>query len=343
MNRSLILALSLSVTGILTQFIFGIEGGMNQLGFTLVGIALYYLIVKKVDITVLINMQYVVSLVAVISLAALLVFGDPTRGSKRWFFVFGYGIQPSVVFVPFLLLSLTVLLRKLPLKKFVDVIRILLVCLIPIFLVFKQPDLGSSLVLAGTAFVALLSAHLKIRHIAVLFIIAVPILIATPRFLKPYQKDRLVSFLNPSHDQYGSNYNALQAEIAIGSGGLLGKGLFSGTQSRLAFLPEAHTDFVFASYTETFGFVGISILFTLYLLFFLTLLRPNYWTREPSLIAYYTAGIFGFIFVQFVFNVGMNLRLLPVVGVPLPFISYGGSSILAIYTLLGIQQKLREV
>lgn len=342
-NKSLIFALFLSFVGIFTQMLFGFQGGVYQIGFTVAGIIIYFAIVKKVDLTALINSQFLISLIGLASLVALLLIGDPTRGAKRWFFIFGFGLQPSMIFVPFFLLTLCILIIKKPLERFTDVLRALLLSLVPVLLIFKQPDLGTSLVLFGTAGIVLLSAHLKLKHLFVLLLIVVPIVISAPKLLKPYQRDRLISFLNPHLDQYGTNYNSLQAEIAIGSGGLLGKGFLSGTQSKLSFLPEAHTDFVFASYTETFGFVGVAILLFVYFLFLKSLLPPAGDPKKLSLVSLYSIGVFGFIFVQFFFNVGMNLRLLPIVGVPLPFISYGGSSVLAIYTLLGVKEKLREI
>lgn len=343
MNKLLIFAIFLSIVGILTQFLFGFQGGLYQFGFTLGGLLIYLSIIKKIDVTRLVHFQYLISAIGVLSLILLLLLGDPTRGAKRWFFIFDFGLQPSMIFAPFFLLTLCISIIKYPLNLFTNVLRILIFCLVPLFLIFRQPDLGTSLVLFGTVSFIFLSAHLKIKYLLILSLIILPLVISVPKLLKPYQRDRLVSFLNPRIDQYGTNYNALQAEIAIGSGGLLGKGFLLGTQSKLAFLPEAHTDFIFASFIETFGFIGAMILLLVYFLFLKSLLTPIGNWQQLSLLSLYTIGIFSFVFIQFIFNVGMNLRLLPIVGVPLPFISYGGSSIFAIYISLGIREKLKEI
>jgi rod shape determining protein RodA len=165
-----------------------------------------------------------------------------------------------------------------------------------------------------------------------------------PFLLKPYQIERIISFLNPHYDPQGINYNSLQAIIAIGSGGLFGKGFASGSQSRLQFLPENHTDFVFASFTETFGLTGALVLVICYF-FFLKSLLDSLLTLDNNQPLYtnFSYGVFLYLFVQFFFNIGMNLRILPVVGVPLPLISYGGGTILTIYLLLGLREKLKEL
>jgi rod shape determining protein RodA len=341
-NKTLIFAISLSVIGILTQSLFSVQGGLYQLGFVIFGLFLYFVITTFVDSTFLMNISRPLSIGGLISLIILLGFGDMTRGARRWFFIGTFGLQPSMMFVPFFLLTLVMLLTILKPRKFGNVVRILLLAGIPLFLVFKQPDLGTALVLFATLMAVLIAARMKARHLILLLLLAMPIVIMAPRFLKTYQKNRIISFLNPQYDQYGVNYNSFQAEIAIGSGGIFGKGFLHSSQSKLSFLPEAHTDFVFAAFTETFGLFGDTILLGIYFLFLRSLLQKSKAQQDNDLYTLYHIGIFAFILIQFIFNVGMNLRLLPVVGVPLPFISYGGSSLLTIYVLLAIGEKLKE-
>lgn len=337
-NKTLILAISLSLIGILTQATFNFHNATMQLLFTLFGL-LGFFIIKKIHAFFFIQKNFWFSLVGIILLLILLFFGDQTRGAKRWFFIFEFGLQPSLLFFPFLLLSLITLLKNYPIEKISNFFRILVLIFIPLFLIFKQPDLGTSLVLGSSFFLVIIYSGISLKHLFILLFILLPTFFIGTKIIKPYQKERLISFMNPHFDPTGINYNSLQSEISIGSGGLFGKGFRTSRQSKLNFLPEAHTDFVFASFTETFGFVGSTILLCLYLLFLNSLLSKggNYFEELFSL------GAFAFIFIQFVFNVGMNLRLLPVVGVPFPLISYGGSTILTIYLLLGIREGLKEI
>jgi rod shape determining protein RodA len=342
-NKTLIFAISLSIIGILTQFLFGTQGGLYQLGFVIIGLFLYFVIVTAADSTLLTNLHIPISITGIFALIMLLLIGDATRGAKRWFFIGSFGLQPSMIFVPFFLLTLVIVLSRTKLTKFTDIVKILGISSIPLFMIFRQPDLGTALVLCLSLLMVLIVAQLKMRHMVLLMFMVLPFLVIAPRFLKAYQKDRIVSFLDPHYDPYGVNYNSLQAEIAIGSGGIFGKGFLHSSQSKLSFLPEAHTDFVFAAFSETFGLVGNTILLSVYFLFLRSLLHKSKVGQSNLLYSRYHMGIFAFIFIQFLFNVGMNLRLLPVVGVPLPFISYGGSSLFTIFLLLGIGEKLKEI
>jgi rod shape determining protein RodA len=170
-----------------------------------------------------------------------------------------------------------------------------------------------------------------------------PLLAVLSRFLKTYQLERIISFINPQYDPSGINYNSLQSAIAIGSGFIFGKGFYRASQSKLHFLPEAHTDFAFATFIEAFGFLGGTLVLGLLFYLLFSLLKEWSQNRHGELYRNYIFGVTAFFFIQTVFNVGMNLRLLPVVGVPLPFISYGGSGLLSNFILLSLGAKLKEL
>jgi len=214
-------------------------------------------------------------------------------------------------------------------------LRSFLLVSIPIFLILKQPDLGTSLVV-----IVIFAAELLIaRTPNWLFVVGTVAVIAlawlSPHFLHSYQLERLTAFLDPASDPLGAGYNVIQSTIAIGSGGPLGKGLGHGTQSHLRFLPERHTDFVFASLVEELGLVGglLVILAIGMILYRLASLMLRNLARQERLIL---AGVFAYLIFQTFVNIGMNLGIAPVTGVTLPLISYGGSSILAIAVSLGI-------
>lgn len=340
-DKTVILSISLSIIGILTQYLFGLESAGSHLLFMLIGLSSYILL-QKVERQILIRFSGPLSVIGAALLLLLLLAGDPTRGSRRWFFIFGFGLQPSVLAAPFFALFLSSVLVMSPVKNIWSFLRTLLVMAVPVALVFKQPDLGTALVLFLALFSVIFYSGVPVRHLLVLSGLSVPALWLFSRILKPYQLQRLASFLNPQLDPTGINYNSLQSVIAIGSGHLLGKGFLGASQSKLMFLPEANTDFVFAALTEAFGVLGALILLTVFFLFFSSLLADISSSRTDRLTKYYAVAVFSFFFIQFAFNVGMNLRLLPVVGVPLPFISQGGSSILASYIFLGIRKRLSD-
>lgn len=340
MNKTLILALTLSIIGIITQRLFGLHNMLLQFVYTLVAFIIYRVILFAHAPTLL-RIAKLAAYTGITALLLLLVIGDPTRGSKRWFFLFGFGLQPSMLFLPFFLLYFSILLEKIKLDILVNLIKMLTFIFLPAFLIFKQPDLGTSIIIALSACMMVLYTGIQLRHVAYGALVTAPFILLLPKFLKPYQVERIVSFLNPQHDTAGINYNSMQALIALGSGGLWGKGFLQATQSKLYFLPEAHTDFVFAAFTETFGFIGAVLLVVVYFLFLRSIIQNI--DKAPYLFRVYSIGVFAYIFVQFVFNIGMNLRLLPVVGIPLPLISDGGSAIVTMYMLLAILEKLKHV
>ncbi|MBI2195753.1 MAG: rod shape-determining protein RodA [Candidatus Levybacteria bacterium] len=274
---------------------------------------------------------YIFSLVV---LALLLFLGIESRGAVRWFELFGFRIQFSEFIKPFLAISLAAYLseQKPKLTAFLKIFAYLF----PIaFLIFLQPDLGNALIYLFVVVLALLVFGFPLKFFAsgLIFVIA-----ASPviwNFLHDYQKQRLLTFINPSLDPLGTSYNAIQSIIAVGSGMFFGRGLGQGTQSALRFLPERHTDFIFATIAEELGLIGalgILIIFSIlfYRIFLIFMRLENTFSKIFALICFFI------LFSQFFVNVGMNVGLTPVVGVTLPFVSYGGSSLLSSFILLGL-------
>ena len=279
-------------------------------------------------------------IISIILLVIVLFLGVETRGSIRWLEVFGFSLQFSEILKPFLAISLVAYLsseNNYSLKTF-----LLTICfLIPvIILVFLQPDLGNALIYLIVVVITFIVFGFPFRF----FLSGLGLLaLSSPviwRLLHDYQKQRIFTFLHPN-DPLGLSYNAIQAVIAVGSGMLLGKGLGLGTQSGLRFLPERHTDFIFASLSEELGIIGallliLTFIFLLYRIFIIFREQSELFPKIFSAIA------FSIIFLQFFVNIGMNIGILPIVGITLPFVSYGGSSLLSNLILLGILSSMNK-
>jgi rod shape determining protein RodA len=273
-------------------------------------------------------------IISIVSLIIVLIVGAETRGSVRWLELFGFRVQFSEILKPFLAISLSSYLSS---KNNYSLKTIFLaICfLIPvILLVFWQPDLGNALIYALVAIVTFVVFGFPFRFFLsglVILLIFSPVLW---NFLHDYQKERILTFLNPN-DPLGLSYNAIQAVIAVGSGMLFGRGLGLGTQSGLRFLPERHTDFIFATLSEELGMVG-AILVIITFIFLLYKVFAIFRAQEELFDKTFSAITFSLIFLQFFINIGMNIGILPIVGITLPFLSYGGSSLLSNFILLGI-------
>lgn len=279
---------------------------------------------------------YVVSLLLLI---ATFVLGSTVRGSIRWISILGFRLQSGEIAKPLLVLSFAFFLKVFPPKSLKNILINLILFIIPALLIFKQPDLGTALVVSSIwvsqMFVAGLS-YWVIGAVAGLSAVALQYL---PKFLHDYQLKRLETFIDPYRDPLGSGYNVIQSIIAVGSGGILGKGLGRGTQSHLRFLPERHTDFIFASMAEELGIIGsFLVIFCLGGLLFRLLYLATHSTSTSSRLIF--TGIFSYLFFQTFINIGMNIGIAPVTGVTLPLISYGGSSVLATAITLGIASSV---
>jgi len=271
------------------------------------------------------------------------LFGVTSSGSQRWIDLYFINLQPSELMKIFIILCLAKYFHRMRLENVNSVYTILtslIIILLPMGLVIVQPDLGTSLLIAISGIAVLWFAGINHKYFIYTmlgFVISLPFIIA---FLKPYQKLRVLTFLNPDRDPLGAGYQIIQSKIAVGSGGIFGKGFLKGTQSYLEFLPEKHTDFIFTLFSEEFGFVGSFILLLIYTIIIYRIVAIGASSRSYfGKIFCYSFG--AAIFVYITINMSMVLGLLPIVGSPLPIMSYGGSSMLATMIGFGIVMSAR--
>jgi len=271
----------------------------------------------------------------VVMLVLVLVVGSEGMGAQRWLVIGPLSIQPSELMKLVLPLTLAAFLshQDYPPSAPVQITALSLIAM-PAALVVNQPDLGTAVLIAVSGLIVLFLAGAPMRLFGILGGLAAASLPTLWYMLHDYQRRRLVGFFNPSADPQGAGYHIIQSKIAIGSGGFTGKGWLEGTQSQLEFLPERHTDFIFAVLSEEFGLLGALVLLALYLFLVFRGLTIAFRSREmyARLVA---GGISAVFFFYVVINIGMTTGLLPVVGVPLPLVSFGGSSIVALLTGLG--------
>lgn len=273
-------------------------------------------------------------LATLILLGSTYFFGESVRGSLRWIPLGSFQLQTSELVKPFLALFFAHYFTLNPVRDLRSLFASLLYFLPPFLLVFFQPDLGTSLVLASIYLSMLFVSGLPRIFLFVGSSLLVGLALLSPYFLAPYQLARLESFIDPSRDPLGSGYNVIQSTIAVGSGGFWGKGLGHGTQSHLKFLPERHTDFMFASLAEELGFLGLLSTLVIFYVLFARLLGVA--QKNPGAGRLVLSGLACYLMFQAFINIGMNLGIAPVTGVTLPLISYGGSSILGVAISLGI-------
>jgi rod shape determining protein RodA len=350
--RILVLALIISSLGVLSIYssTYQKEGTpwqdihKRQLLWLIIGLACFFM-ASQFNYRKLWDANYFIYGLALFFLFLVFVLGIIRLGAQRWLRFAWFNFQPS----EFAKLAVIIFLARYFSRKSIDDISLLsgkfgifrgiilpfIFVAVPMFLIIEQPDLGSGLMLL-LVFVSLLYlTNVRLKYIFTLMIILLFPLPFFWHFLRDYQKQRLLVFLNPNIDPLGAGYTVIQSRIAIGSGGFWGRGWLSGTQSQLYFLPESHTDFIFATFSEQWGFLGSSLLL---LLFFLII-------REGFMIAQRTQDSFGrllaygislLLALQVFINIAMNMGLAPVVGLPLPLMSYGGSSVLVTFIALGI-------
>ncbi len=308
----------------------------KQLIFALLGIALF--IILSVSDYSLIKIYWVyVFIFVVLVLLVTYEFAAVTRGSVRWLRIGFFNVQASELVKPLMISVLASYFAGFKGKKIPDLnvlFSFVLVLLVSV-LVAIQPDLGTSLVFLFIYFSMVIFSKFNKHLILVAFILFGLVSLPTWNYLKDYQKARIVVFVNPSIDPLGKGYNVLQSKIAVGSGQIFGKGFGHGTQSRLRFLPEYYTDFIFASFSEEWGLVGVTVLLVLYtILLFSVITVIN--SVKDFFGFYICLGVFCMILFQLLINIGMNLGSMPVTGIPLPLMSYGGSSILTTCASLGL-------
>lgn len=333
--------ISFSLISLITLKSITPELSSVQLLFWIIGFSVFMLI-SKIKISIL-KKNHWLGYAGLNGLLLLtLLMSNNTRGTARWLKVGElFSIQPSQLAVPILAFSLALFASKHKLNSLQNLGKFLTILVIPSFLIVIEPDLGTTIHLIISMGVIILLSEIKNKYIfSMIGLGIVGIVLAWSFFLKPYQQARITSFISSQSNQNSvDNYNSFQSQIAVGSGQLYGKGIGQGSQSHLRFLPERQTDFIFASFAEEWGFIGSSILLALYAL--LTLFLLYFAINSQNLFDFYFLFVTNMaIAFQLFVNVGMNIGLLPITGVTLPFVSYGGSSLISLCLLLGVAQNI---
>ena len=309
----------------------------------LVVFTMMMLIISFINIKFWFSIGYLAYLLTIGLLFWTYFFGIKASGSQRWIDLYFINLQPSELMKIFIILCLAKYFHRMKLENVNSIYAIftsLVIIILPMGLVIIQPDLGTSVLISISGIAVLWFAginHKYFIYTLIAFLISLPFIIS---FLQPYQKLRVLTFINPDRDPLGAGYQIIQSKIAVGSGGIFGKGFLKGTQSYLEFLPEKHTDFIFTLFSEEFGFIGSAFLLLIYAVIIYRIVAIGANSRS------YFAKIFCYsfgaaIFVYITINMSMVLGLLPIVGSPLPIMSYGGSSMLATMIGFGIVMSAR--
>ena len=297
-----------------------------------------FLVLSFVRVSVWYRQAYIFYILGILLLLLVIFFGISASGSKRWINFFIMNLQPSELMKIAIIVCFARYYHRIQssdIQSYKYLLQPIILLLIPCYLVITQPDLGTAILIAGSGLAIIWLAGLNLKYFiysGLILLVSLPFVIS---ILKPYQKSRILTFFNPDRDPLGAGYQIIQSKIAIGSGGFLGKGFLQGTQSYLEFLPEKHTDFIFTLFSEEFGFVGSMVLILLYALLIYRIIRIGFSSRSFFAKLYcfgFASALFLYIFV----NIAMVVGLLPIVGAPLPIMSYGGSSMLSIMLGLGI-------
>jgi len=341
----LVLVLSISCVGLVNlysashslTYAEGTQIYMKQIYWIVLGL-IFMLIAAGVDYRLIIDYGYIIYFISLLLLFLVIAKGHFTHGSQRWLVLWGFSFQPSELMKLTIIIALTKHITENETETHYHLRSLIvpfMIVFIPCVLIFNQPDLGTALFLLMLFSSIILFIGVSRKALTVFissgFVLA-------PLFwllIKDYQRERILTFLNPERDPLGSGYHIIQSIIAIGSGGITGKGFLKGTQSQLKFLPEQQTDFVFSVFAEEWGLLGGGVLIFLFLSLLLWGLKIARNSRDlaGTLIAY---GVTMFVFWGVFINIGMVLGTLPVVGIPLPFLSYGGSSMVVLMTGIGL-------
>lgn len=289
------------------------------------------------------RISYFSYVVICIILVAVLVLGQTSMGAKRWISILGIRFQPSEMTKIIVVMTLSRWFSRMQIDRetgLKDLILPFLIAFIPAILIIVQPDLGTGMLVLIISFFMLFYRKLKWQSIAILAVIGILSGSVMYKFgLKEYQRKRIITFIDPTADAKGSGYNAIQSKIAIGSGQFFGKGFRKSSQASLNYLPENHTDFVFAIFNEEHGFFGSLVLISLYLILFYRFLWLSISVNKffDSLMV---IGMLGILFAHTIINMSMVTGLMPIVGIPLPFMSYGGSSLVTLFVCIGIATQI---
>lgn len=316
---------------------------VKQIYWVLIGLGLMFA-VSLINYEVLLENVHWLYIAGVLSLVAVALFGRTYWGARRWIALpGGFHFQPSEWVKLVLILALAKYFADNVREEATvgDIVKAGLIAGVPFLLVLRQPDLGTALTFLPVAAMALFLGGLRFKHAAVIALIGAMMLpVAYHYALKPYQKQRVMTFLNPEADAQGSGYQVNQSLIAVGSGGIWGKGTAQGSQTQGAFLPVPHTDFIFAAFAEEHGFVGALGVLLLYFVLLMRLIHNAQTapTRAGTLVVMGVVAILAF---HLLVNVGMVVGYMPVTGIPLPLLSYGGSSVIFTFLALGLVNNIR--
>ena len=336
-----ILFLLILVVGVISGFaMYSSDGG--ELAYHtknhLVRFSVFYVMmifISFINIKIWHSVGYLFYIIVLGLLCWASLFGVTASGSQRWISLYFINLQPSELMKIAVIVCFAKYYHRMQLSnvnKIKNIIIPLLILFIPIALVVSQPDLGTAILIGLSGIIVLWLAGVSIKYFFysfLMFVISAPFVIS---FLKPYQKLRILTFFDPDKDPLGAGYQIIQSKIAVGSGGLSGKGFLKGTQGYLEFLPEKHTDFIFTLYSEEFGFIGSIFLLLVYAIIIFRIIRIGSQSRS-FFGKFFCYGFGSAIFVYITVNMAMVLGLVPIVGSPLPIMSYGGSSMLA--TMIG--------
>jgi rod shape determining protein RodA len=340
-------AILITLLGILSMHGFGTtdQFASRQLIWLSIGILAFF-ITSHIDWRFLRRTSIVVIIygLAILLLGTLFIIGSTFQGAQSWLDLGFFSIQPAdpAKLALIIVLAKYFSRRHIEIAQFKHIVVSGAYAFLLFLLIFLQPDFGSALVILGIWGGVILLAGIPIRQLAVLVGIGVVALVFLWTFaFADYQKDRILTFLHPLADIQGAGYNAFQSTVAVGSGGILGKGVGYGTQSRLQFLPEHETDFIFAAFTEEWGMGGALILFILFGTLFMRLINAAR-IGATNFETLFTLGVAVLFTMHITVHIGMNIGLMPVTGIPLPFMSYGGSHIVTSYAMLGIVSAMRR-
>jgi rod shape determining protein RodA len=343
----LLLALAIAVVGVIeihsaTQYDRSETFYVKQIYRILIGLFLMTLVMSVDYHSLAENVPYLYA-ASVLALAAVLLFGKTVSGSKSWISLGGFfELQPSELVKVVVVVALARFLCEIRTEYLTttDILKASGIVGLPVLLVMLQPDLGSAMTFMPALLIGLFLGGLRRKWIVVAAILSVLVVGAGWYNLKGYQRERIYTFLEPERDPLGHGYHSIQSKIAVGSGGFWGKGIGKGSQTRLGFLPERHTDFIFSVVGEELGFVGAV---TILVIYFLIIGRAIHiaQTARDKLGIYITLGASSILMFHILENIGMVVGLMPITGIPLPLLSYGGSSVMATFMLLGLIINVR--
>jgi rod shape determining protein RodA len=344
-----ILAVILAVSGIGVLQIFSAtratvwqDAWWKQVLYVATGLLLMWLI-TAIDYHTLLHYVPIMYVSGVVALVGTFIIGRQVFGSRRWIPLFGgFHLQVSEFVKLVIILLVARFLTELRSEEVElrDLLKLAGIVAIPMLLVMKQPDLGTSLTYLPPLVVGAFLAGMRWKYLAIAAIVTVLVLPVSWHFLKDYQKARLVSFMDPERDPQGTGYQLIQSQIAVGAGGMFGKGVTKGTQTQLRFLPVPHTDFIFSAFAEEHGFVGAAVVLSLYFLLIMRIVQ-NAQTASDRAGMYICMGVAALILFHMLVNVGMVVGRMPVTGIPLPLMSAGGSSIWSSFLALGLVNNVR--